>query len=105
MILRRCAQEPAEPLAIIFEKSYRSGKVPDDWKLALISPIYKKGSKHEPGNYRPVLLTSVACKIMESIIKDEVTLFLNEKDWISKQQHGFISGRSCLTNLLEAFDA
>jgi hypothetical protein len=105
LVLRRCADVLAEPLAAIFRKSYSSGTVPEDWKLATISPIYKKGGKHEPSNYRPVSLTSVPCKIMESIIKDEMTRFLNEQEWISKQQHGFVSGRSCLTNLLEAFDA
>ena len=63
-----------------------------------------KGSKQDAGNYRPVSLTSVPGKIMESLIKEHVE-YLNDKHWLSVSQHGFVKGRSCLTNLLEAFEA
>jgi len=62
----------SKPLTVIFQESYCSGIVPNDWKLADISPLFKKGSKSDPGNYRPVSLTSVVCKVMESIIRDTV---------------------------------
>ena len=73
-------------------------------ELANISAIFKKGSKQDAKNYRPVSLTSVPGKIMESIIKEQVVEYLNNKDWLSISQHGLVKGRSCLTNLLEAFE-
>ena len=75
--------------------------VSSDWKKANVTPIFKKGSKGDPGNYRPVSLTSVACKLMESILRDAVTDHLDRNRLIRRSQHGFTKGRSCATNLLE----
>ena len=58
---------------MIFSKSFEFGELPAEWKKADIVPIYKKGLKSDPANYRPISLTSVVCKLMESIIKDKVT--------------------------------
>ena len=92
------------PLAIIFAKSLAEGKVPDDWKSANISPIFKKGSKASAGNYRPVSLTSIVCKLMESILKDAIVDHLQRNCILNRSQHGFLPGKSCLTNLLEYID-
>ena len=104
MLLKSCAGTLAEPLSVIFQTSFESGVVPADWKTALVTPIFKKGSRSDPANYRPISLTSVCCKLLESLIRQSLTDFLDSNDAISKKQHGFVKGRSCLTNLLECFE-
>ena len=76
------------------------GVVPEDWRQARVVPIFKKGSRSKASNYRPVSLTSVPCKVMESLIRDAVLSHVNNKKLLSSEQHGFTSGRSCMTNLL-----
>ena len=102
--LRECEKEVSVPLAIIFSKSMNDGKIPLDWKRANVVPIHKKGDKGIPDNYRPVSLTSLVCKVLESIIKDKIVAFLDVHNLIKETQHGFRKGRSCLTNLLEFLD-
>ena len=77
------------------------GVVPKDWRQANVTPIFKKGSKTLPANYRPVSLTSVPGKLMESCIKEEIVQHLDRHQLIRKSQDGFVKGRSCTTNLLE----
>jgi len=105
LLLNRCAEVVAEPLALIFQKSFNSGQVPTDWKTANVAPIFKKGTRTDPGNYRPVSLISVPCKIMECIIKDDSISFLEAFKKLNSYQHGFTRKRSCLTNLLELLEA
>ena len=104
LFLRNTSEEVANPFTQIFNKSITESELPYDWKQANISPIYKKGARNEAGNYRPISLTSVVCKMLEAIIKESMTQFLGERQWITPKQHGFVSGRSCLTKLLEVFD-
>ncbi len=67
-------------------------------------PLFKKGNKLDPTNYRPVSLTSIVCKIMERIIRDQMMVYLVENNLISKEQQGFLNNKSCNTNLLETLD-
>jgi hypothetical protein len=68
-----------------------------------VTPIFKKGSKADPGNYRPVSLTTVSCRVMEGIIKDQIVKHLERHSLIRATQHGFMRGKSCVTNLLTFF--
>ena len=104
-VLNRLADVLAKPLAIIYTKFLGQGTVPPVWKTANVCPIFKKGSKTEPGNYRPVSLTCVICKVMESVIRDSIVEHLTKNKLIRDSQHGFMAGRSCLTNLLEYLEA
>ncbi|KFV78878.1 hypothetical protein N308_07568, partial [Struthio camelus australis] len=67
-VLRELADVIARPLSIILERSWRSGEVPEDWKKANVTPVFKKSKEEEPGNYRPVSLTSIPGKVMEQLI-------------------------------------
>ena len=102
-VLKEIKHQICKPLSIIFNKSLTAGKVPSDWKLANVTPIFKKGDKSHPGNYRPISLTSIVCKLMETIIRDNMVKFFEENNIINNSQHGFCSKRSCLTNLLDFF--
>ncbi|KAF1443079.1 hypothetical protein FQV21_0001647, partial [Spheniscus demersus] len=103
-VLRELAEELAKPLSIIYQQSWLTGEVPDDWRLANVTPIYKKGRKEDPGNYRPVSLTSVPGKIMERFILRALTRHEQDNKGIRPSQHGFTRGRSCLTNLISFYD-
>ncbi|CAM5129322.1 unnamed protein product [Eretmochelys imbricata] len=103
-VLKEWADVIAEPLAVIFQNSWQSGEVPDDWKKANVVPIFKKGKEEDPGNYRPVSLTSVPGKIMEQVLKESILKHLEERKVIRNSQHGFTKAKSCLTNLIAFYD-
>ena len=102
-ILKECADHLSHPLYCLFRDSLNTGIIPDIWKTANVTPIYKKGSKSDSLNYRPVSLTSVVCKVLERIIRNRIMEHLDRNNLLSPQQHGFRSKRSCLTQLLEYF--
>ncbi|KAK4825612.1 hypothetical protein QYF61_001292 [Mycteria americana] len=103
-VLKELADVLTKPLSIIYQQSWLTGEVPADWRLANVTPIFKKGRKEDPGNYRPVSLTSVPGKLMEQIILSAITRHVENNQGIKPSQHGFRKGRSCLTNLISFYD-
>ena len=104
VVLNKTQDIIVKPLTIIFQKSLTESRTPRDWKMANVAPIFKKGKRQDPGNYRPVSLTSVVGKMLESILRDHILRHLKGSNLIGKTQHGFMENRSCLTNLLEFFE-
>ena len=99
-LLKECAEELAPILAIIYNKSIQSGKVPDDWKKAHVSAVFKKGQRYDPANYRPVSLTCLCCKILEHIIVSSVMKHVDTQSILTDCQHGFRARRSCESQLV-----
>ena len=102
-VIKETEEETAPHFCNIFRTSLEQRKAVRDWKLQNISPLFKKGSKDDPGNYRPISLISVPGKMLESIIADDMISHLEHNKLILDSQHGFQSGRSCLTNLVDFF--
>ena len=99
-VLRETAEELSLPLKILFDKTMDTGKIPQDWKSAEVRPIFKKGNKNSAGNYRPVSLTAIVCKLFEGFIRDALATHFKDNELLSVNQFGFTSGRSCVTQLL-----
>ena len=103
-VLKEISKEISKPLSMLFNKSLESGEIPKEWKFAEVTAIFKKGNKTDPGNYRPVSLTCICCKIMEQFVRDEIVNHMSENELYSKCQHGFRKHRSCITQLIEVYD-
>ena len=103
-MLRELSEVAAEPLSIIYQlSSLLTDEVPEDRRLANVTPIYKKGCKEDPGNYRPVSLAYVPGKV-EQIVLIEITWHVQDNWGIRPRQHGFTKGRFCFTNLISFYD-
>lgn len=99
--LKRYAEWCAKYLCVLYTRSLNEGVLPEDWKIARIKPLHKAGDKTQIKNYRPVSLTSTACKILEHIIHKQIVTFLDEHKVLTKAQHGFRRGYSTTTQLVE----
>jgi len=94
----------ANPLCKVFQKSIEEGVLPDDWKVAHIIPVYKKGDPQLPSQYRPVSLTSIVCKVLERVVRSQLLKYLERNNIIPHCQHGFLPKKSTVTNLIECLD-
>lgn len=102
--LKGLAASISFPLMLIFSQSFQTGQLPEVWKTAVVTPVHKKGLVCDVNNYRPISLTSVCCKLMESIIKKQVLDYFLSKSIISKHQHGFLSRHSTQSQMLECIN-
>ena len=103
-VLKQCSNSLSIPLEILFKKSILTGIVPSNWREANVTAIFKKGSRMDPSNYRPVSLTAVLSKVIEGFVKDHIMQHLVTNKIVSLFQHGFVRSKSCTTNLLESLD-
>ena len=88
--------------SLLFNLSMTSDSLPSIWKDAIIVPIFKKGDKSLPANYRPISITCNICRVFERIISDQLIFYLNSNDLISKNQFGFLKNKSTELQLLKS---
>ena len=98
-LLQELASELAPAVTRLFRLSYNSGKLPAAWKTAWITPIFKKGLKCMPENYRPVSLTCILSKLCEHVINDHIRAHLEQHQVLHPAQHGFLKRHSCESQL------
>ena len=99
LFLQKLHSEVAPILHVIFSKSLQEGTLPSDWLKANVLPIYKKGDKTCPANYRPISLTCILCKLLEHIVTSNAVKHLDKHKILYDLQHGFRAKRSCETQL------
>ena len=103
-LLKELSSEISGAICVLFNLSIATGRIPAEWKKAEVKPIFKKGSRHSAENYRPVSLTSILCKVLESLVRKVVMDHRTDSDILASQQYGFVAGRSTTLQLLHYLD-
>ena len=101
-VMKELSKPVSSILTTIYRKSYETGQIPGDWKRANVAPIFKKGSKQDINNYRPILLTCISCKLLEHIIASSIMRHVHENNILYNLQHEFRDKRSCETDKFHA---
>ena len=101
-LLKTTAPVISPSLCKLFNKSLRLRSVPEEWKLANVVPVHKKGDKCRTENYRSISLLSIVSKVLERRVLVSINYHLSQI--INNCQYGFLQGKSCITNLLEVLD-
>ena len=104
ILLKNCKEALAKPLYILWRDCLDQGITPAKLKEGHIIPLHKGGHQGIASNYRPVALTSHLIKVFEKVIRNKLVAFLEENNLFNNSQHGFRSGRSCLSQLLDYHD-
>lgn len=104
ILLQKCSDTIGSRLSAVMQECMDLGRIPEQWKMSTVTPLFKKGNRHKPENYRPISLTCNPLKCMEKIMVKELTAFFLENNLIPPSQHGFLPGRSTSTNLLECLN-
>ena len=103
-VLKQLASVISPILTTIYKRSYETGEIPQDWRSADITPVYKKGKKSDPANYRPISLTSIPCKLLEHIVTSAIMKHGKQHNILYDLQHGFRDKRSCESQLIGFID-
>ena len=103
-LLKEVASQLVPPLILIFQASLHQHKLPSDWKIAHVIPVFKKGDQASPSNYRPISLTCLCCKLLEHIIQSSIYAHLTNHQVLCDEQHGFRAKRSCESQLTLTID-
>ena len=99
-LLKTVSSEIAPLMQFLFQQSYNQGCVPEDWNKAIVTAIHKKGPKWDPGNYRPISLTCLVCKVMEHVVLSHMAKHLAAYNILLDSQHGFREKLSTQTQLI-----
>ena len=99
-VLKNCRIELALLLAILFNKSLETSELPQDWIDADVLPILKSGNKLECNNYRPISLTSLVVKVLERILHQKLSNYVEKNKMLDPNQFGFRRNKSCELQLL-----
>ena len=103
-LLKDLSVELAPAFTVLYRSSLTTGIVPSDWRSANVSPVFKKGERYLPENYRPISLTSIPCKLLEHILVSHILTFTEENNILCPAQHGFRRNRSCESQLIGLID-
>ena len=98
-ILKLCAPIIYKVVAYLINLSIKTSIFPDQLKEAKITPIYKKGDKSDPCNYRPISILPTLSKIFEKHLASQIKSYVSEFDLLQKEQSGFREHHSCMTAL------
>lgn len=96
-ILKDCAPVLAPPLTILLNTCVKTSTVPNIWKSSKVRPIYKHGDRVDISNYRPISIICNFCKVFEMLLYNR--MYSHLCNIITIKQHGFVKGRSTVTNL------
>ena len=102
MIIKKCALSIAYPLSLIYNTSYNTGLIPDEWKLAYVVHVFKKGSKSLVEYYRPIALTCLTMNFFEKLVRNESMSICKHK--LNSNQHCFLPAKSCATQMIPFID-
>ena len=103
-VIKQIGPSILKPLEIIFNYSLRTNTIPKQWKTSYVVPVFKKGSRKLPGNYRPISLTSGFSRLLETIIHSRISAYLLHNSLLSASQFGFLANRSSGSQLLSCIN-
>jgi hypothetical protein len=104
LMLKNCEDLISPHLCFLFQAIMDERSFPSEWRQALVIPIHKKGPLDQPKNFRPISLTSVICKVCESIVRDVLVEHVIENSLFAPSQYGFVKGKSCVLQLLDSIN-
>ena len=100
VLLKELHSELSPVITLLFQLSLDKGCLPSDWVTANVTPLFKKGDRTKPSNYRPISLTCILCKTLEHKVTSKLVKHFTSNSILYDLQHGFREKRSCETKLI-----